>query len=100
MDTSRIPKQVYDEVVRLNEHGFTNWTSKVCTMINSYNLDVNLPPGIFKIDCKKAVLDNFLGHWYQHVSHSIQNPILRLYTVIKPVFEMIPHLYSIKDSHD
>ena len=32
MDASRIPKQVYNEMVHLSEHGFTNWTSKVCTM--------------------------------------------------------------------
>ena len=98
MESHRIPRQVYDEMVHLSAHGFNNWTTKVYEMVNTYNLDVNLHPELFKINCKKVVLDNFLDLWYRSVSDIVQNPILRTYTEIKLDFEMSPHLYMIKNA--
>ena len=67
MNENRIPKQVFSELVRLNDIGFNNWTTGMCELINSYTLDIELPPHAFKIACKNTVLNRFLIKWHKEL---------------------------------
>ena len=98
MNENRIPKQVFSELIRLNDIGFNNWTTGMCELINSYTLDIELPPHAFKIACKNTVLNRFLINWHKELLDIPKHPILRTYSIIKLTLQTSPHLLCVRDS--
>ena len=98
MDANRIPKHAYNELVRLGDIGLNNWTTDAFQLVKSFNIDIELSPDVFKVTCKKAVFTQFLIKWHNDCIDIQSNPILRMYSLIKSVFETSPHLLHVRDS--
>ena len=93
-------KQVFNELVRLDSNGFSNWTSRVCELANSLGLDIGQDTVHFKKNCKSTVFGNFVNNWHQKLNDLENNPILRVYTNIKCNFETSPYLNVVKKMFD
>ena len=97
MPDDLVVKICYCEMLRLQNSGFTTWTSNVSELARFYNLDMSLKTMDFKTTCKKAVSESFKKQWFNNLNNIVQNPSLRTYNKIKVTFGQEPYLYLIKE---
>ena len=91
-------KRAYNEALKLHEHGFTTWVSKVLDIANKYeiNLDnINLPS---RNAIKQLVTEHFKNHWKSSIVHIASNHILRTYKLFITDFKFETYLDVVKDN--
>ena len=86
MNDHHIVKQVYNELSRLHELGFTTWCSRVWKVVQQYNIDIFHNDGNFKTYCQSSIENKFIQNWEFDVQNVEKNPILRTYAKIKTTF--------------
>ena len=97
MSDSVLVKQVYNELLQLNEMGFHTWTGDVKALNELYNLDITCATSDFKIACKRNVRSHFRDNWYRELHDLDKNPILRTYVLFKSSFDLEPYLKYVKE---
>ena len=97
MPNDSIVKQVYNELAKLHQLGFTTWVTHVSKMVDSYLLDIDCSPAEFKSECKRTVGNRFINMWTEQVQNIHSNPILRTYCNMKCNFGMETYLDAIKN---
>ena len=97
MPNDSIVKQVYNELAKLHQLGFTTWVTHVSEMVDTYLLDIDCSPAEFKSECKRTVGNRFINMWTEQVQNIHSNPILRTYCNIKCNFGMETYLDAIKN---
>ena len=93
MPNDSIVKQVYNELAKLHQLGFTTWVNHVSEMVDTYLLDINCPPA--ESECKRTVGNRFINVWSEQIKNIHSNPILRTYCNIKWNFVMETYLDAI-----
>ena len=86
MNDHHIVKQVYNELSRLHELGFTTWCSRVWKLVQQYDIDIFHNDGNFKTYCQSSIENKFIQNWAFDVQNVKKNPILRTYAKIKTTF--------------
>ena len=102
MPNDSIVKQVYNELAKLHQLGFTTWVTHVNEMVDTYLLDMYriqiwISVAEFKSECKRIVGNRFINMWTEQVQNIHSNPILRTYCNIKCNFGMETYLNAIKN---
>ena len=91
MNDHHIVKQVYNELSRLHELGFTTWCSRAWKLVQQYNIDIFHNDGNFKRYCI------FIQNWELDVQNVEKNPILRTYAKIKTTFGIEKYIDSVRN---
>ena len=97
MPNDSIVKQVYNGLAKLHQLGFTTWVTHVSEMVDTYLLDIDCSPSVFKSECKRTVGNRFINMWTEQVQNIQSIPILRTYCNIKCNFGMETYLDGIKN---
>ena len=97
MPNDSIVKQVYNELAKLHQLGFTTWVTHVSEMVDSYLLDIDCSPAEFKSECKRTVGNRFINMWTEQVQNIHNNPILRTDCNMECNFGMETYLDAIKN---
>ena len=79
MNDHHIVKQVYNELFRLHELGFTTWCNRVWKLVQQYKIDIFYNDGNFKTYCQSSIENKFIQNWEFDVQSVEKNPILRIY---------------------
>ena len=92
-------RNVFDELERLHQHGFSNWYSNVVELsrrngINLYDISNNEA----KFTIKTKVTNYFKQNWSQQLHDGDDNTVLRTYRLFKEGHGMEPYLYQVKES--
>ena len=97
MPDNTIIKKVFNELSRLHELDFHSWYSENIKIAGTYGLDVKGDCSTFKRVCRNAVTNSFLASWHANLNDLDNNPILRLYTVIKCNYAIEPYLELVNE---
>ena len=97
MNDHHIVKQVYNELSRLHELGFTTWCSRVWKLVQQYNIDIFHNDGNFKTYCQSSIENKFIQNWEFDVQNVEKNPILRTYAKIKTTFGIEKYVDSVRN---
>ena len=97
MNDCHFVKQVYNELSKLDELGFTTWYSRALKLGQQYNIDLFNNDGDFKTYCKLFVENKFRENWELDVQNVNKNPILRTYAKIKTTFGIEKYLELVKN---
>ena len=97
MNDCHFVKQVYNELSRLHELGFTTWYSRALKLGQQYNIDLFNNDGDFKTYCKLFIENKFRETWELDVQNVDKNPILRTYAKIKTTFGIEKYLELVKN---
>ena len=97
MPNDNIAKQVYNELAKLHQLGFTTWVTHVSELVDTYLLDIDNSPAEFKSECKMIVVNRFINIWTEQKQNIHSNPILRTYCNIKYNFSVETYLDAIKN---
>ena len=97
MPNSQLVKQVYNQLFRLHEQGFSNWITSVLDLSKIYNIDVTSVNRCFRNVCKFKVKEYFINEWRTAMQNTDAYPILRTYNVVKTRFGTEPYLSAVKN---
>ena len=97
MPNSQLVKQVYNQLFRLHEQGFSNWITSVLDLSKIYNIDVTSVNRCFRNVFKFKVKEYFINEWRTAIKNTDAYPILRTYNVIKTRFGTEPYLSAVKN---
>ena len=96
MPNSHLVKQVYNQLLRLHEQGFSNWITRVLNLSKIYNIDVTGVNRCFRNVWKFKVKEYLINEWRPAIQNTDAYPILRTYNVIKTRFGTEPYLSAVK----
>ena len=92
-------RNVFDELKRLYQHGFSNWYSNVLELSRRYGINLyDISNNEAKFTIKTKVTNYFKQNWSQQLHDGDDNTVLRTYGLFKERHEMEPYLNQIKES--
>ena len=97
MNDHHIVKQVYNELSRLHELGFTTWCSRALKHVQQNNIDIFHNDGYFKTYSQSFIENKFIQSWEPDVQNVEKNPILRTYAKIKTNFGIEKYIDSVRN---
>ena len=98
LPTGSVVKNVFLELERLHDNGFSNWYTSVLELAKSYKIDLtnyNFSEST-KRTIKTIVKQSFIQSWKCDLSNITANPSLRTYSTFKNEFKPEPFLSLIK----
>ena len=92
-------KNVFDELERLHQHGFSNWYSKAVELSRRYGINLyEISHNEAKLTIKNKVTNYFKQNWLEQLHNGDVNTVLRTYRLFKERHIMEPYLYLVKVS--
>ena len=84
-------RNVFDELERLHQHGFSNWYSNVVELSRRYGINLyDISNNEEKFTIKTKVTNYFKQNWSQQLHDGDDNTVLRTYRLFKEGHEMEP----------
>ena len=94
-----IVKDVFVELKRLHELGFSNWVTKVNDLARQFNINLNATDiNEFKTTCKIIIQNEFIKQWTSDLRDTAVNPKLCMYRTIKYDFGREPYIDLVNDT--
>ena len=99
MNNNSLLQKVCNETTSFRNLGFNNWWSKVWSMANSYNIDLNdySFSETTKRHIKLKIKNHFTQDWQSKLNDTLKNPIIRNYRLYKQNWCMEKYLIYIKN---
>ena len=92
-------KNVFDELERLHQHGFSNWYSKAVELSRRYGINLyEISHNEAKLTIKTKVTNYFKQNWLEQLHNGDDNTVLRTYRLFKERHIMEPYLYLVKEA--
>ena len=92
MSRKYIVKQVYNELLRLSEQGFSTWVGDIYKMAENYNLDLSADSKSFSNAYKTIIEKYYIDSWNKDMNDLLKYPILRTYRLFKESFRQEKYL--------
>ena len=96
MREGSLVKQMFNELTRSHNSGFSTWISEIRSMLNRYSVDYSEINKDTVTVFKEAIHTVYLECWRNKLNSNIY-PIVRTYKLLKNDYCMEPYLYNNKD---
>ena len=92
--------KVFNESKRSHNMEFPSWYTKVSSLAESYNIDINAMSYTERdrLNIKSKIKRKFIDKWEDDVQNIRQFPIVRTYNLFKSKFGIANHLLHVKNS--
>ena len=85
MSDDSMPKIVFDELMKLDNLGFSTWVTSVKSLALNYSVDLfnSEYKDVYIQNIKRSVISQYQSKWLESINNIDQNPLLRTYKVFK-----------------